>query len=129
MFHDDWFLRQIEMYVHALAQIVFGKKSARFEQGEIQALSSDDLYFLLTPLLEEGKYCEAEDILFEAAGDGSDLSVLSSGLDFYCRLNELTDSQLEKGNFPREEIKEGLDALLQIYRINPSPFSPSNLEF
>ncbi|MBE6886061.1 MAG: hypothetical protein E7486_03845 [Ruminococcaceae bacterium] len=123
MFHEDWFLRQVEMYIHAIAQIVFGKKSPRFEQGERVSLSPDDLHYLLLPLLEEGRYCEAEDLLFEAAGDGSDLSVLETGLDFYSRLNTLTDSQLEAGSFSREEIREGLDDLLRIHRFDPALFS------
>ncbi|NLI60004.1 MAG: hypothetical protein GX375_01070 [Clostridiales bacterium] len=65
------------------------------------------------------KINEAENLLFERM-DSSDIKVLSIELDFYSRLNELSDEKLEEGAFSREEIKEGLGDLLEVFGINMS---------
>jgi len=45
---------------------------------------------------------------------------LEIAIDFYDRLNELSDEQLEKGDFTREEIKIGLSDALKLFGINVS---------
>ena len=61
-------------------------------------------------LLEEGDLCGGEDLLFETAEEGG-LGCLEAGVDFYARLNELSDAQLEEAGFGRDEIQEGLQDL------------------
>src|SRR5579862_9077534 len=60
----------------------------------------------------QGHYAKAEDVLFtllDAHPDSSDL--LDSGHAFYTRLLRKSDTDLEAGNFSRQEIQEGLEQL------------------
>ena len=54
-----------------------------------------------------GEYARAEDCLFRLTESGVD-SALKTGESFYERLMEKTDQELEDGNLPRAELKEGL---------------------
>ena len=49
----------------------------------------------------------AEDLLF-AESDPDDRRYLELAVDFYARLNDLTDAQLEAAGFGRDELEEGL---------------------
>ena len=68
----------------------------------------------LKKLLAVNEFCRAEDLLF-AKMDSSDDEYLAVALDFYDRLNELTDDVLEEYNFPREEILSGVQSLAAKY--------------
>lgn len=43
-------------------------------------------------------------------------------LDFYDRLNKLSDEELEIADFNREEIKTGIDDILKLYNISLNIF-------
>lgn len=118
MYQRDWLSRQIESMVQFAAQILFDKDSPfHYEDTEtmvIQCLSAsadDPLHIALMRLLSEDKLCEAEDCLF-ANFDEQSVSHLKTAVDFYRRLNELSDEYLEEHNFLREEIDEGLRDIL-----------------
>ena len=111
-FQDDWIMRQIEMMTHFIASVVFGKKEGgiTYEPGCSETYSgepslTDKLYYQLSRMIEEGKICEAEDVLFENIQFGDDYIRLAS--DFYQKLNKLSDKELEKADFSREEVCDG----------------------
>jgi len=54
-----------------------------------------------------GRFAKAEDILFDLVDIGYP-DIYSEGKAFFERLLEKTDYELEEGNLPREELKEGL---------------------
>jgi len=54
-----------------------------------------------------GEYARAEDCLFRLTESGVE-SALRTGESFYERLMEKTDQELEDGNLPRAELREGL---------------------
>ena len=56
-------------------------------------------------MIREGEYGKAEDLLFENLVYSDKYIELAS--DFYQRLNQLSDDQLDAGNFSREEIYDG----------------------
>jgi hypothetical protein len=56
--------------------------------------------------------------LFERI-ESSDINYLTIAVDFYNRLNKLSDEQLEKSNFSRVEIKSGLEDVLKIFDLMP----------
>jgi hypothetical protein len=58
-------------------------------------------------LLQEGDINGAEDALFEGV-DPDDRGIYEVGLDFYDRLNQMTDKELSQLDFSREEIRDGL---------------------
>ncbi|MGI8892905.1 MAG: DUF6483 family protein [Bacteroidia bacterium] len=60
-------------------------------------------------LEDRKKFATAEDVLFNMIEEsGRDLSIRGQGIKFFERLLALPDSELEKGNLPREEAEEGL---------------------
>ncbi len=120
MYQQDWIIRQIRSMGQAIARIVLGKDSVTYElTEETNSERADLLYKDILILLESGNINEAENLLFEKMEAG-DIKYLNIALDFYNRLNELRDEDLEKGDFTREEIKMGLDDALKIYGINVS---------
>lgn len=120
MYQQDWIIRQIRNMGQAIAKIIFGKDSMEYElTDETNSERANLLYKELLYLLESLKINEAENLLFEKMEIG-DIKYLNIALDFYSRLNQLSDEQLEKGDFTRKEIKMGLEDALEIYGINIS---------
>ncbi len=118
-FQDDWMMRQIEMMTKFVANVVFGKKESRVEYqivGNTEdsgTLTPIDLLHLeLMTMIKEGRYGEAEDMLFENMQYSDKYIELSS--DFYQRLNTLDDKQLEAGGFSRDEIYDGYIEIMSL---------------
>lgn len=116
MFKNDYLMRQVETLVETVAHLVFQKKSADYQPGEVRS-SADDLYFELHTLVEQGQINEAENRLYEGC-DLNDVQCLEVAVDFYAHLNNLSDKELEAGGFSREEIQEGLEDLLEQYGVS-----------
>ena len=118
MYQQDWIMRQIEIIVQMVAKIIFKKDNTQFDiYDESNSAEIHRLYERLINLLNELKINEAEDILF-AKINNNDLIYLKVSMDFYSRLNKLSDEELEAANFTREEIKSGLEDILKLYDIN-----------
>lgn len=112
---QDWLIRQIEMILSFITQMLFGKShenSAAVEDTR-QTLSAE-LTQRLTALLQEKRLGEAEDLLFQHL-DGEDTSLLATAVDFYQQANALTDAELESQGFTREELLEGLSQVAERY--------------
>lgn len=126
--HEDWFMRQIEGITQVVAQLVFHKDIIQYDIPNEAYLSQTDLIHKnLLSLLAEKKICEAEDYLFETYKE-DDPAYLKLAVDFYQRLNGLSDETLNTNNFSREEIKQGLDNLLKIANINLSDLDLSQFD-
>ena len=110
LIHDDWFMRQIELIVTALARLLLGKElTTSPSDGEEASRESGEL---LLALAAEGRICEAEDLLFERAAPGDSIW-LAAGLQFDQRLSELPEETLRQNGFSREEILLGLKDLCE----------------
>lgn len=112
-FQDDWMMRQIEMLSRYVAQIVFKKKEASytFESDSPEALTDTDrLYLELDRLIRERRICEAEDMLFDNMV--YDDKYVELAMDFYQKLNDMTDQELEECDFSREEVYDGYTDIL-----------------
>ncbi len=113
-YHYDWVTRQIEIIAATLGYLLTGKKTHIAELNE--EAGQNELYLQLTTLVRMGRICQAEDLLFEALEE-PDEQVLAAALRFYDDLNALSDAELQRCNFSREEILEGLQHVCQIYGI------------
>ena len=113
-FQDDWILRQIDIVARFVATLMFNKNEVHYEPGASDVLSdTDEVYYTIMRLLKEGRICEAEDELFDNI-EFSDRYV-ELATDFYTRLNSMSDSELEKCNFSRDEVYDGyIDILTQL---------------
>ena len=118
MLTQDWMMRQIETMTLAIARIMFQKDTAEYRaHGSQETLTAaDSLHASLNALLREGRIAEGEDLLF-ASLDTEDVSLLEVAVDFYYRLNLLSDQALEEGNFSRQEVEEGLHDVMDQYGV------------
>jgi len=73
--------------------------------------NSHDLYTVLAQFVDEGRYCEAEDLLFEELDKGFTEGKYLAGVEFYEMLKETDKDLLKAGNFPYSEIADGICAL------------------
>ena len=108
VFRNDYVMRQIDSLVMVVSKIFFGRTTPVYErQDEISPTSGDRLHDELIDLVDMNRINEAENLLFEHMGAGIE-GGLSLALDFYHRLNLLTDEQLVAAAFSRGEIDAGL---------------------
>lgn len=119
MYHQDWLMRQIETITRYVFSCLLGRESELSSDIhlETERQTSGDttpLSFRLAALVKEGRFCEAEDLLWAAVDEG-DPEALAAGLRFYNDMNELSDEMLERCVFPRDEILSGLKELCAAY--------------
>ena len=104
--------RLIEDLGKGMAKMLLNKKDKKEEKIELDNLdSSDTLFIFLKKLVFEGKYNEAEDLLFKEVNKSPSEELYNVGIKFYNLLLEKTDEELMKMNFSREEIYQGMEDL------------------
>ena len=121
MYHKDWLMQQIQGLAAALARMLFNVDTTVYEiQDHEQKTEADMLYLRLQALLDEKRINEAENLLFSSL-DTQDMEYMRLAVDFYSKLNELSDDELEACDFSREEIDAGLkDVMLRFNVMLPS---------
>ncbi len=120
MFNNDegFVTRQIKSLSKALSTIMFDKALPENMMNEKGIISEEDfLSYRIRKLIKDGKINEAENILFNEIKNYKSEENLKIALKFYEELNKLDDEILEKDNFLRIEILEGLDEIKNIYSI------------
>jgi hypothetical protein len=123
-YENDWVMRQINMLVQFAARVIFHKDTVEYDiEDESNLTDTDDLYLKIQKLLQEGKICKAEDLLFENRSDTE--AYLTLALDFYQKLSKMSDEELEQHNFSRQEIYDGLKEVL--FRFKGMPELPVEL--
>ena len=113
MFQDDYIMRQIEMLTRFIGNVLLQGDTT--DTGISVDVEGDFLSYRLNGLLLEGKINEAENLLFEAIEESPKRAYLKTAMDFYETLGSLSDEQLERGDFSRDEIIEGLQAVCDRY--------------
>lgn len=107
-YKQDWLMRQIESMVRFLANMLLRKDTAAYEIKDAASLTQIDLlYHEIKQLIETRELCKAEDLLYNAI-DFGDEACIEVALDFYQTINAWSDETLERCNFPRDEINDGL---------------------
>ena len=118
MFEQDYVMRMIKDLVKFFAKVLLNKETITYELSDNEKYAqSDDLHKELLSLVMIGKINEAENLLFERL-DSKDMKYMELALDFYQRFNNLDDEFLEKNNFSREEIEEGLRGIAKQFGIS-----------
>lgn len=102
MANQDYLLRMIEQFMVFISRVVFKRNAGLYEEAQVE----------LDGIVKDlGRFDKAEDFLFELI-PSSDEGAIGLGKDFYSRLRELSDENLEKGGLPRVEVEEGFEYLL-----------------
>lgn len=122
MYHQDWIMRKIENIVKIIAKIIFKKDDINYQIiNQYKYTKTDFLHEEILKLLNSLKIDEAENLLFDNI-EVKNLNYLNVAIDFYDRINKLSDEELEKGNFTRKEIESGIKDILEIFQINMPNF-------
>lgn len=99
MLTEDWMMRQVDALARSIAYLVFQKESTGYvPAGAAEDAALDELHRRLLEKVNAGDIGGAEDLLF-AESDPDDRRYLELAVDFYARLNDLTDAQLEAAGF------------------------------
>jgi len=114
----DWILRQIQMIADMIAHAVFHKSVIAYQsENAANPTQTDRLFSRLDMLITQRKIGEAEDLLFEQI-EADNPKHLELAMDFYRKVNHLSDEELEKSGFPRQEILDGLNAVLKKFGLS-----------
>ena len=101
-------MRVITSIIQFLARIVAGRDTVTYElSGADEHQESDALHKTLVGLLARGNINEAENFLFKELNPANPRQMMVA-IDFYQRLNDLDDEDLQTRDFSRKEIEEGL---------------------
>ena len=111
-YEKDYIMRLIHGIALVLARLLLGKQME--QEGEIasalsrEAAKKDET---LKKRIDEGNINEAEELLFDLLENEpwEDKQKAALALSFYDHLNGKEDAFLEKANFSREELIEGLE--------------------
>lgn len=120
MYEQDYIMRKIKHLIGFLGKAFLNKDFVIYElPKEEKHTETDDLHKNLLILINQGKINEAENLLFENLNN-KDKRYMELALDFYERLNNSDNEFLEKNNFSRGEIEEGLKEVAKEFGISTS---------
>ena len=116
----------IEQQIEIMANILgkhFGKERLVHEMTDpYRNEAANDLNKRLMDLLADGKINEAEDLLFESvqfeaakSDEHIDHDYLRVALDFYLKLDQYDDNDLEQCNFSRDEAADGWTEITRLF--------------
>ena len=114
----DYILRMIKDLTKSIAHLILGKSEIEYELPEESEYSRvDTLYVKLIELVNMGQINEAEDLLFDEINP-SDMRQFEMAMSFYLYLNDFGDDYLEKNNYSRDEITEGIKSICEEYGVS-----------
>lgn len=116
---QDNIMRMIENMVRMIVQLLLGKDTLDYELPDKKEAYTDNdfLFERLIHMADDGLINEAENLLFEKL-DNKDLEYLEMALCFYMYINDKEADFLEKHNYSKEEIKDGIAMLGKEYGIS-----------
>lgn len=114
----DYILRMIKDLTKSIAHLILGKSEIEYEPPKESKYSRvDTLYVKLIELVNMGQINEAEDLLFDEINP-SDMRQFEMAMSFYLYLNDFGDDYLEKNNYSRDEITEGIRSICKEYGVS-----------
>ena len=112
---NDWLLKQINVVSEFLQKLFTDMETSR-KLNENEQYQKDSFEFerLLENLIEEDGINDAENILFEKL-ETSNLMYATIATRFYDKLKGLSDEKLQKSNYSRDEILQGLNDMCDMF--------------
>ncbi|MBS5776796.1 MAG: DUF6483 family protein [Finegoldia magna] len=112
---NDWLLKQINVVSEFLQKLFTDMETSR-KLNENEEYQKDSFEFerLLENLIEEDRINDAENILFEKL-ETNNLMYATIATRFYDKLKGLSDEKLQKSNYSREEILQGLNDMCDMF--------------
>lgn len=115
MITRDYLMEEAERLSKLIAAVVFQKYAEEIPVAEEYAISQDALLLGdLRRLCLAGRINEAENLLFQRIEQHPDANNLSVASIFYRELSQMTDEELDKADFSRIEIMDGIASIQRI---------------
>ena len=116
-FEKDYIMRLIHGIALVLARLLLGKQME--SEGEIVTIldkQEKEQNDLLLRMVDEGQINKAEERLFDLLENASwdDRHKAAVAICFYSHVNDKDDEFLEKADFTRDEIMEGLEDAMRV---------------
>ncbi len=117
--NDEGFIsRQIKSLAKAISSLIFDKELPANIISEAGAITEDNfLAYRLNKLVNSGDINKAENLLFTEIEHYRSEANFKIALEFYEKLNELDENTLNKYNFSKQEIVDGLNEIKRIYEV------------
>ncbi len=117
MLEQDYIVRMIKELVRTLLKLLFDIDMPNPVADLFQDTEENSPLQNLLSMADKGEINEAENLIYEMPVD-PDKENLKTGLLFYAYINEKSDQFLEQHNFSREEVKQGIQYLVDKYGLN-----------
>jgi hypothetical protein len=115
VYKQDWMLRKIQLITDLIAHTVFHTSVVKYErENAFNPTDTDKLCDELDALVEQKELGEAEDLLLDSI-DAGNRKHLELALDFYRKINKFDDEELDLCDFPRSEIMDGIETVIEIF--------------
>lgn len=115
MVRRDHVFEQVEFISKLLYTILFPSKSKEFNVNDYKFdTASLELKLRLLDLIKENNFNKAEDLLFESIDNDKGQGSLQVAVWFYLQLNNIDEEILEKNNFSKQEVLEGIQEIEKI---------------
>ena len=112
---NDWLLKQINVVSEFLQKLFTDMETNRkLNENEQYQKNSFEFERLLENLIEEDRINDAENILFEKL-ETNNLMYTTIATRFYDKLKGLSDEKLQKSNYSRDEILQGLNDMCDMF--------------
>lgn len=111
MLKQDYIMRLIHEMVRVILKILFHVEEQQ-EEIRLADENAEETLYRLVELAKQGKINEAENLLYEEL-DTDNREQLKMGLAFYDFINGFSEEELERAKYSREEIKFGMEVMLE----------------
>lgn len=117
MFEQDYVMRLIKEMVRAILKLLFHVDTESPTAELLENKEEKETLENLLDLIDAGKINEAENRLSDLV-DGADRGSLEIALLFYSYLNDKSDEFLKENDFSREEIKLGMERVVDVFGLS-----------
>lgn len=114
MLTDDYATRMTNSVVGTLLKLIFHIELGKNEDTAWKEPKYFELYHQLTKMIDEGEINEAENQLFDLL-DPNNMEIFKMSLMFYYYMNDKDSDFLEKNNYTKTEITDGLRHVSTLY--------------
>lgn len=112
MVKEDYIMRLISEMVRTVLKLLFNIDTDSPSKELLEDTEEKETLIKLLDLIKAGKINEAENMLYSLPESG-DRERLKMKILFYSYLNEYDDDFLEKNDFSRDEVRDGLKNVLE----------------
>ena len=114
MVEQDYIMRIIHEMVRTFLKLIFHIDEEKQEEVQFEDSNVQGNFENLCAMADRGEINQAENILYEELEEGN-VEYLKMAVLFYEHLNKMSNEYLEKCDFSRIEVAEGMKHVMKMY--------------